>query len=284
MSSSKTARHPPQVGSPASSHTFIRVPRCGITGPSTNRCWNEQAVVPSSPDPTAIRSARAASRAPLRSLTPQPSPPPQPRRLLLRRSSRSHQGHRRRRRKLSQRQLLGDGLQHPRPPRTAFSASGPARLRRAGTLHPPDPSPIPQQSSPQASLSGQVLRRPAARQKSDYREHCRGDACPNFAPPDLIQIRLDLDPACSPRNPSPPRTLSTPRQPDPPDPLVSCIMPTYNRRAFLPRRLLVSPRRTTPTSNSSSSTTALIPSPISSPPIRDSLLPSQQQAQHRRQT
>jgi glycosyltransferase involved in cell wall biosynthesis len=45
--------------------------------------------------------------------------------------------------------------------------------------------------------------------KKDYRQHCRGDACPNFAPhPDSRIESRDV-------------------------PLVSCIMPTYNRREFI---------------------------------------------------
>jgi glycosyltransferase involved in cell wall biosynthesis len=45
-------------------------------------------------------------------------------------------------------------------------------------------------------------------ERLDYRAHCRGDACPNFAP------RLEAVSG---------------------EPLVSCIMPTFNRRAFVPR-------------------------------------------------
>ncbi len=65
--------------------------------------------------------------------------------------------------------------------------------------------------------------------KSDYRSHCRGDACPNFAPPDLIAIRQALQP--------PPKDADLgARRPtviSQPEPLVSCIMPTCNRRSFV---------------------------------------------------
>ncbi|HEY6136566.1 MAG TPA: glycosyltransferase [Thermoanaerobaculia bacterium] len=47
-------------------------------------------------------------------------------------------------------------------------------------------------------------------EKHDYRAHCRGDACPNFAP-----------------------RIVTPAA----EPLVSCIMPTFNRRAFVPQAI-----------------------------------------------
>jgi len=50
-------------------------------------------------------------------------------------------------------------------------------------------------------------------EKPDYRAHCRGDACANFAP-------RGVHPA-----------IAT----DSSVPLVSCIMPTFDRRAFIPR-------------------------------------------------
>jgi glycosyltransferase involved in cell wall biosynthesis len=62
--------------------------------------------------------------------------------------------------------------------------------------------------------------------KSDYREHCRGDACPNFAPASLIAIRHPV---------APPRTsLPGIATGEPAAPLVSCIMPTCDRRSFIP--------------------------------------------------
>jgi len=57
--------------------------------------------------------------------------------------------------------------------------------------------------------------------KNDYRAHCRGDACPNFAPATLIG-RQDSPSA---------RTLNDSR------PLVTCIMPTFNRRMFIPQAI-----------------------------------------------
>jgi len=48
-------------------------------------------------------------------------------------------------------------------------------------------------------------------EKNDYRQHCRGDACPNFAPRPTAPVQTTND-----------------------LPLVSCIMPTFNRRAFIP--------------------------------------------------
>ncbi len=57
--------------------------------------------------------------------------------------------------------------------------------------------------------------------KHDYRDHCRGDACPNFAP----------RPAAAPAITAPAVTVPSDA------PLVSCIMPTYDRRAFIPEAL-----------------------------------------------
>jgi glycosyltransferase involved in cell wall biosynthesis len=66
-----------------------------------------------------------------------------------------------------------------------------------------------------------------------YRSHCRGDACANFAPPALIQIRTTgaVTPdaptlaALSPPAPRPATSGS--------EPLVTCIMPTTGRHAWL---------------------------------------------------
>lgn len=68
-------------------------------------------------------------------------------------------------------------------------------------------------------------------QKTDYREHCRGDACPNFAPADLIEITRTLPVAA-------PAVVSTPAVKALSDePLVTCIMPTHNRRSFIPQAI-----------------------------------------------
>ena len=67
--------------------------------------------------------------------------------------------------------------------------------------------------------------------KTDYREHCRGDACPNFAPADLIEIKRTL-PLSMP--------VSAPvakEHVEISEPLVTCIMPTHNRRSFVPQAI-----------------------------------------------
>ena len=71
-------------------------------------------------------------------------------------------------------------------------------------------------------------------EKADYREHCRGDACPNFAPADLIEIKRELVA-------STPAVVSSPLSPSEligiSEPLVTCIMPTHNRRSFIPQAI-----------------------------------------------
>jgi len=226
--------------------TFNRVPRCGLTGPSTNRCWNEQAVVPPGPE----------------FHTPQATPDPAPvARAVERRFGTS-------RRSLRPLHSLSDFCYAVR--REVVEAIGDAdenypgglcwemdyniRAHRAGFLNvwtcaayvmrapapsPHDPAPdtpqpfIASKHRYQDKFCGGRLRG----KKHDYREHCRGDACPNFAPSHLIQIRLDRD-ACAAAASS--KTFARhypPPDPSHPDPLVSCIMPTCNRRAFLPAAL-----------------------------------------------
>jgi glycosyltransferase involved in cell wall biosynthesis len=73
-------------------------------------------------------------------------------------------------------------------------------------------------------------------EKTDYRNHCRGDACPNFAPPALIELRRSWTTA--PPNIAPSPLLVTDSQiTTTAEPLVSCIMPTYNRRSFVPQAI-----------------------------------------------
>jgi glycosyltransferase involved in cell wall biosynthesis len=115
-------------------------------------------------------------------------------------------------------------------------------------------------------------------EKTGYRTHCRGDACPNFAPPALVQLSHALKHAPSHTlKPAPVlqpgasvtnekhatlvnesafinQSMIAPVQSSSPafnqspavftgerfsasEPLVSCIMPTANRRAFLPQAL-----------------------------------------------
>jgi glycosyltransferase involved in cell wall biosynthesis len=73
-------------------------------------------------------------------------------------------------------------------------------------------------------------------EKTDYRSHCRGDACPNFAPRHLIQIK---EPTASAETPSINPTTSGAVRPTTENaaPLVTCIMPTCDRHCFLPEAI-----------------------------------------------
>jgi len=69
-------------------------------------------------------------------------------------------------------------------------------------------------------------------ERSDYRVHCRGDACPNFAPANLIEV---LHPGTAPaiqrvplEHPQPSKVEVAIERP-----LVSCIMPTSDRLNFV---------------------------------------------------
>ena len=73
-------------------------------------------------------------------------------------------------------------------------------------------------------------------EKTDYRTHCRGDVCPNFAPQDLIEIKRPL----SVSSVEVISQFAAEAQVIPAEveaPLVTCIMPTYNRRLFVPQAI-----------------------------------------------
>lgn len=92
-------------------------------------------------------------------------------------------------------------------------------------------------------------------EKSDYRSHCRGDECRNFAPADLIQIHRPLpDPEpiaeAVPKLPLADLTEGN-RQPaiqfvQSDQPLVSCIMPTADRRSYVPQAIRIFQRQDYP--------------------------------------
>jgi Glycosyltransferases involved in cell wall biogenesis len=68
--------------------------------------------------------------------------------------------------------------------------------------------------------------------KTDYRSHCRGDACSNFAPLSLIELKKAL-----PVIPAAPLPVTATELAKIIEPLVSCIMPTCNRRRFVPQSI-----------------------------------------------
>lgn len=92
-------------------------------------------------------------------------------------------------------------------------------------------------------------------EKVNYEAHCRGEQCEHFAPRQLIQVTLDAPKSRPPEIVTSPVQVSKPRPPEivtPPvqqkkpapsmpvsrtPPLVSCIMPTRNRRTFMQQAL-----------------------------------------------
>lgn len=81
-------------------------------------------------------------------------------------------------------------------------------------------------------------------EKADYRSHCRGDACPNFAPSGLIKVHIPLKPgqklltpliACAPQSADSDKEPSAATVQS--EPLVTCIMPTSGRRQFVPQAI-----------------------------------------------
>jgi O-antigen biosynthesis protein len=75
-------------------------------------------------------------------------------------------------------------------------------------------------------------------EKSDYRTHCRGDACPNFAPAAMIAIHKPIvAPHDSPIVNAPlikdPSASAAQVAVEQSDPLVTCIMPTGDRRPYI---------------------------------------------------
>ncbi|HEY4085995.1 MAG TPA: glycosyltransferase [Bryobacteraceae bacterium] len=199
---------------------FSSVPDAGLAGPSTNQAWNRQCVVPAgeqTQDPIALG------------------------RIIDRRFGAS-------RRLLEPLHSLADfcyGVKRP-----VVDALGDAdeeyglgpcwemdynvRAHRAGFrglwvcgayVHRPPLT--PERLATEQQLFEESRRRYQSKfcglhlrgLKQDFREHCRGDACANFAPRDLIAIRAgDM-----------PKTTAAAGAP-----LASCIMPTFNRRAFIP--------------------------------------------------
>jgi glycosyltransferase involved in cell wall biosynthesis len=87
----------------------------------------------------------------------------------------------------------------------------------------------------QDRFCGQRLRG----ERTDYEAHCTGESCPDFAPAPLITLRMELParpaPVLRPASQSAPGPASAPCVTAGDGPLVSCIMPTFNRRAFIER-------------------------------------------------
>jgi glycosyltransferase involved in cell wall biosynthesis len=237
-------------------------PRNGLAGPSTNHCWNEQVAFPNRADDVAHIAAEAAHRFGTETRTLEPLYSLADFCYVVRREVVEAIG--------GADERYGTG--------PCWEMDYNIRAARAGWrgvwvcgayVH---RAPF----SPQRRLE-EARRFDASKRlyqdkfcgarlcgtKKDYRAHCRGDACPNFAPPALIQVRrepealatndLSLAGGSSPEpfvvpalagSVCPARaearttnaSASFGTGGDEP-PSVSCIMPTYNRRVFVPHAI-----------------------------------------------
>lgn len=213
-------------------------PRNGLVGPSTNRSWNQQAVFSSSesiPGDMASASAEATRRVggAVRSLEPLYSLADfcyGVRREVINAIGLADEGYgfgpcwemdyNIRAARAGWRGVWACAAYVHRAPFTARRQCDEARFFQTSKRRYQD------------KFCGARLRG----EKSDYRLHCRGDACPNFAPASLIKISHPAPdiplPASRPEShePSEIRILTEP-------PLVSCIMPTRDRLRFVPEAI-----------------------------------------------
>lgn len=249
-------------------------PRNGLAGPSTNNCWNEQCAFPRRGG-SALEIAATASEAvarfgkEARTLEPLYSLNDfcyAVRREVIETVGAADEDYRLgpcwemdyniRAARAGWRGVWAAAAYVHRPPLTAQRRSDETRYFEASRRRYQD------------KFCGTRLRG----EKTDYREHCRGDACPNFAPPTLIKIK-QFPPTETPvitgtgapviiGTAGVPPTFLEPHSPDlkapllsepnavapvaavtsplaqvGSEPLVTCIMPTYNRRGFVPQAI-----------------------------------------------
>ena len=216
--------------------------RNGLAGPTTNlslertsglsqRRRERDEIAQRRDAPRAVRLDDADPRAAL-----------QPRRLLLRRAPR-----RDRRRSAPADEgyglgsVLGDGLQHPRRPRRLRGVWACGGIRASVAVHRAAArgGGAPLRSQP-APLSGQVLRRPPPR-----REERLPDALPRRRLCEFRSAVADRDPTRAGRadagvRPQPAGDCRA--SGGAATPLVSCIMPTCDRRRFVPQAIALLPR------------------------------------------
>jgi glycosyltransferase involved in cell wall biosynthesis len=191
-------------------------PGHGLAGPSTNRAWNEQGAFPGTPDtPDGVSAAAAEARrrfgGGLRTLEPLYSLADfcyAVRREVVEAVGPADEGYglgpcwemdyNARAARAGFRGVWAQGVYVHRAPFTARRRREEDRLFEASRRRYQD------------RFCGRRLRG----ERGPYRPHCRGDACPNFAPVALIG--------------APPAATA-----EPGEPLVSCIMPTCDRRGFV---------------------------------------------------
>jgi O-antigen biosynthesis protein len=223
-------------------------PRNGLAGPSTNRCWNEQALFPKSGgSPGEIERAgrAAASRFGLTVRTLEPLYSLADFCYLVRREVVEAIG------LADERYGLGPCWEmdyNIRAARAGFRGVWAC----ASYVH---RAPITAWRQCQETLRFEASKRLyqdkfcGARltgRKTDYRDHCRGDACADFAPPALIELRPQQQRPAAPPSESPARAIPPPVTASPEvrersvmqaGPLATCIMPTSNRRLFVPQAI-----------------------------------------------
>ena len=219
--------------------TFRRYPRCGLTGPSTNHCWNEQGVL----------AHQAAFH-----VTPE-----QLARSVDRRFGATYKS-------LAPLHTLSDFCYVVR--REVVEAIGDAdegygagpcwemdyniRAHRAGFLgvwtcgayvHRTEAESFHDGfNAAELELSKQRYQQKFCGlqlrgQASGFRSHCRGESCPNFAPASLITLKISEQSVAFDQHIASTSEPVTEKIPSPLLPLVSCIMPTGNRRHFVPDAL-----------------------------------------------
>ena len=206
-------------------------PGNGLAGPSTNRAWNEQAVFPhagGSPAQVAEYAAEAARRFGETARTLEPLHSLADFCYAVRRSVIESIGgadeayglgpcwemdYNVRAARAGLRGVWARGAYVHRAPFTSRRAHAEATLFAASRRRYQD------------KFCGLRLR--GARPEAQYEPHCRGDACEQFAPRELIQVRLSPPGRRSGPAPASPRPG---RRRD--GPLVSCLMPTGNRREW----------------------------------------------------
>jgi glycosyltransferase involved in cell wall biosynthesis len=222
---------------------FQRFPQCGMAGPSTNLSWNEQRIVSSSDDSqnTIAAVARAAARrfgAACRSLQPLYSLGDfcyMVRREVIETIGDADEGY-----STGPCWEMGYNIRAHRAGFSGLWVCGAYVHRSPATKRRMQNEAEHFQASKhryQDKFCGLRLRG----LKHDYRTYCRGDACPNFAPAELIAIR-PLPPSQSRNAVSSSAVLSSESMSKAVSdmssmPLVTCIMPTCNRREWIERSI-----------------------------------------------
>ncbi len=227
---------------------FDADPRNGLAGPSTNRCWNEQAIFPrsgSTPEEIGHAARTTASRYGLTLRTLEPLYSLADFCYVVRREVVEAIGDADERYGLGPCWEMDYNIRAARSGFRSVWACGAYVYRAPFTARRQQEEALRFESAKQLYQDKFCGARLAGR-KRDYRAHCRGDACPNFAPPALIESRHSIElrqrkddvvlqqPPALPAKPGSadarsPLDLSV----STPNPLVSCMMPTSNRRPFV---------------------------------------------------